>query len=218
MNSASFNGSFAIHTVAPSVSQQVRHTGGSLRLIAKGRRADSGPCSDLDKLVIAPPPRKVPMPHPPAITPRPFHEADTAFFTGKASDERVTRFIGDGQPWDEQTIQERIRAALQEDPLDSIGASRWFLAVEANEPVGIVVSSRKDAGVEVGYWVSPDHWGRGISGAMPDAALASIPDIYLTRELFARVDPANAVSTKLLTRRGFQLDTHHEGLDHYILV
>jgi ribosomal-protein-alanine N-acetyltransferase len=158
------------------------------------------------------------MPRPPSITLRPFHEADTAFFTGMASDERVTRYIGDGQPWDEQTIQERIRAALQEDPLDQVGASRWFLATEANAPVGIVVSSRKDAGVEVGYWVSPDHWGRGIAGAMLDATLASIPDTYGSRNLLARVDPANAVSAKLLTRRGFQLDTHVEGLDHYTLV
>ena len=158
------------------------------------------------------------MPRPPSITLRPFQEADTAFFTGMASDERVTRYIGDGQPWDEQTIQERIRAALQGDPLDQVGASRWFLATEAHAPVGIVVSSRKDAGIEVGYWVSPDHWGRGIAGAMLDAALASIPDIYGSRNLLARVDPANAASAKLLTRRGFQLDTHHEGLDHYTLV
>jgi ribosomal-protein-alanine N-acetyltransferase len=158
------------------------------------------------------------MPRPPSITLRPFHEADTTFFTGMASDERVTRFIGDGQPWDEQTIHDRIRAALQEDPLDQVGASRWFLATEANAPVGIVVSSCKDAGVEVGYWVSPDHWGRGIAGAMLDATLASIPDTYGSRNLLARVDPANAVSAKLLTRRGFQLDTHVEGLDHYTLV
>lgn len=157
------------------------------------------------------------MPRPPSIALQPFHEADTDFFAGMASDERVIRFIGDGQPWDQKTIQDRVRAALQKIPLDIVGASRWFLATEAGQPVGLVVSTRKDAGVEIGYWVSPEHWGRGIAGAMVDGALATIPDVYETREIFARVDPANTISAKLLTRRGFQLDTHHDGLDHYTL-
>lgn len=61
------------------------------------------------------------MSRPPAIKLQPFHEADTAFFAGMASDERVTRFVGDGQPWTEQTITERVRAALEQDPLDSVG-------------------------------------------------------------------------------------------------
>lgn len=38
------------------------------------------------------------MPIPASINLRPFHEADTEFFAGMAADERVTRFIGDGQP------------------------------------------------------------------------------------------------------------------------
>jgi ribosomal-protein-alanine N-acetyltransferase len=158
------------------------------------------------------------MPRPPSIDLRPFHASDTTFFAGMASDERVTRFIGDGQPWDEQTIQDRVNAALRQDPLDIVGAARWYLATEANEPVGIVVSSRKDEGIEIGYWVSPAHWGRGIAGAMVDGALATIPEVYGTRQLVARVDPANAASAKLLTRRGFQHGTNHDGLDHYTLA
>lgn len=158
------------------------------------------------------------MPIPPSINLRPFHEADTEFFAGMAADERVTRFIGDGQHWDQETIQVRIRAALQQDPLDAEGSSRWFLAAEATEPVGIVVSTRKDEGIEIGYWVSPDHWGRGIAGAMVNSALVTIPEVYGTQELIARVDPANAASAKLLTRNGFKLESHHEGLDHYTLA
>lgn len=158
------------------------------------------------------------MPRPLSIELRPFHASDTAFFAGMASDERVTRFIGDGQPWEQQTIQARVSAALRQDPLDIVGATRWYLATEANESVGIVVSSRKDDGVEVGYWVSPEHWGRGIAGAMVDGALATIPEVYGTRQLVARVDPANAASAKLLTRRGFQLRSNHDGLDLYCLA
>lgn len=158
------------------------------------------------------------MPHPPTITLQPFQMADATFFASMASDERVTRFIGDGRPWDQQTIADRVRAALRLDPLDLAGASRWFLAAETGEPVGIVVSTRKDEGIEIGYWVAADHWGRGIAGAMVDCALTTIPDVYETRELFARVDPENTVSARLLTRRGFQLEFNNGGLDHYKLV
>ena len=158
------------------------------------------------------------MQQPPPITLQPFQESDAAFFAGMASDERVTRFVGDGRPWDRQTINDRVRAALAEDALDLAGASRWFLAMEADEPVGIVVSTRKDEGIEIGYWVSPELWGRGIAGAMLDGALTTIPEVYKSRELFARVDPANTVSAKLLTRRGFQLEANQCGLDLYTLV
>ncbi|WP_343317353.1 GNAT family N-acetyltransferase [Arthrobacter sp. TMP15] len=158
------------------------------------------------------------MPRPLSIELRPFHASDTAFFAGMASDERVTRFIGDGQPWEQQTIQDRVSAALRQDLLDIVGATRWYLATEANESVGIVVSSRKDDGVEVGYWVSPENWGRGIAGAMVDGALASIPKDYGTSQLIARVDQANAASAKLLTRRGFQLSSNHDGLNLYTLA
>ncbi|MFL4475581.1 GNAT family N-acetyltransferase [Paeniglutamicibacter sp. MACA_103] len=158
------------------------------------------------------------MPQLPSVTLQPFQESDAAFFAGMASDERVTRFIGDGRPWDRQTIEDRVRAALAEEALDLAGSSRWFLATETGNRVGIVVSTRKDDGIEIGYWVSPEHWGRGIAGSMLDGALTTIPEVYDSRELFARVDPANTVSAKLLTRRGFQHEAGECGLDRYTLV
>lgn len=154
----------------------------------------------------------------PAIFLQPFHETDAAFFARLASDERVTRFVGDGTPWDRQYTEGRINAALKHEPPGIVGASRWLLAMESTEPVGIVVSMHREEGIEIGYWVSPDHWGRGVAGAMVDAALVVIPDLYGTRELLARVHPDNAVSARLLTRRGFQFDGNHGGLDHYRLT
>lgn len=43
---------------------------------------------------------------------------------------------------------------------------------------------------------------------MVDLALTTVLDVYQTKQIFARVDPSNTVSAKLLTRRGF---------DHYTL-
>ena len=158
------------------------------------------------------------MPAQPSITLRPFHEVDTAFFTGLATDERVTRFVGDGRPWAPQAIQDRLRAALQQQPVEQGGAVRWFIAEAGGKAVGLVVTTRCDAGVEIGYWVSPQHWGRGVAGAMLDLAVATVPDVYGPVRLIARVDPANTASTRLLTRRGFEPEASQDGLDHYVLA
>lgn len=151
----------------------------------------------------------------PAIVLRPFRRPDAPFFAALASDPRVTRFVGDGRPWDAQYTAGRIDEALRDIPVDRVGSCRWFVADQDGDPAGIVVSMHRDAGIEIGYWVGPGHWGHGIGGAMVDAALLLVPDVYGTGELFARVDPANAASARLLTGRGFQFDGHHDGVDHY---
>ena len=152
---------------------------------------------------------------PPSVALRPFRSSDAAFIIELASDERVTRYVGDGRPWDRPYTEGRIQAALRDGPLDQDGATRWFLAVVAGDPVGLLVAMRRTGGVEIGYWVSPGHWGRGIAGAMVDAAVATVPALYGTDALTARVHPDNAVSARLLTRRGFRPAGHHEGVDHY---
>ena len=154
---------------------------------------------------------------PRSITLRPFQNADSEFFASLASDERVTRFIGFGQAWDQQTISACVHESLQHEPLDAVGASRWFLAVEAIEAVGVVFSTRQETRVEIGYWVSPDQWGRGVGGAMLDSALIAIPKIYGITKFSACVAPANTVSATLLTRRGFELQNLDAQLAHYVL-
>lgn len=153
----------------------------------------------------------------PSIILRPFRGTDASFFTELASDPRVTRFVGDGQPWAAQYTAGRIDEALSDVPVDLVGSCRWFVADQDGDPVGIVVSMHRDPGIEIGYWVRPGRWGQGIGGAMVDAALLLVPDVYGTGEVFARVDPANAASARLLSGRGFQFDGHHDGVDHYRL-
>lgn len=154
---------------------------------------------------------------PTTVNLRPFQEEDVDFFASMAFDERVTRFVGDGQPWSADTVQTRVRDALQQTPLEQTGASRWFLALEESEAVGIVVSSRRERGVEIGYWVSPEHWGRGVAGAILDHALSIVPEVFGARTLLARVSPSNAASVRLLSRRGFRLESTEDNLHHYRL-
>jgi ribosomal-protein-alanine N-acetyltransferase len=83
-------------------------------------------------------------------------------------------------------------------------------------PAGLVVSTRKEDGVGIGYWVSPKHWGKGVAGAMVDEAITAIPELFDVNTLIARMDPDNVASARLLSRRGFTPCASKESLDRYI--
>lgn len=156
------------------------------------------------------------MAHPPTITLCPFTAYDEYFVTELARDERVTRLVGDGQPWDKDMIAARMRIALEQTPVDTVGAVRWFLSLAGPEPVGVLVSTRRESGVEIGYGVSSGHWGRGIAGAMVEQAVDVIPELFGCGRLLAQVSPTNPVSARVLTRRGFRLACTADGLDQYL--
>ncbi len=137
------------------------------------------------------------------ISLRCFSACDQAFFASLASDERVVRFVGDGMSWPTGRIEERVRLALRDVPASEAGAVRWFIAEADGESVGLFVSSRRQGAVEIGYWVAPDFWGRGIAGAMLDAGLEAVVRVYGPVAVVALIDPANTASVKLVERRGF---------------
>jgi RimJ/RimL family protein N-acetyltransferase len=152
----------------------------------------------------------------PEVTLRPFQAVDLDFFATLARDERVTRFVGDGQPWSADQISERAMVALRHGATGELGAVRWFIAEEDGRPVGLFVSTRRQAAVEIGYWVAPEQWGRGLAGALIDRGLDVLPSLYGTAEFSARVSPDNTASARALTRRHFLLQGHIDGLDVYL--
>lgn len=151
----------------------------------------------------------------PPLRLKPFAATDVPFFANMATDPRVTKYVGDGSIWDQATIAEKTTNALRDAPLHEEGAARWFVALHEDQPVGIFVSTRREPGVEIGYWVPPEHWGQGIAGAMVDAGLGTIPALYDSDNVVARVDPDNAASARVLTRRGFRATGCENGLDRY---
>jgi len=153
----------------------------------------------------------------PSLEVRLFRTADAEFFATLASDERVVRFIGFGQPWNQQDIDSCVEAALQNQDLNQIGTSRWFVATMAKQPVGLIFSTRQESSIEIGYWVSPAHWGHGIGGEMLNRAMAMVPGLFGATTLSAGVAPGNTVSATLLANRGFVLKDGTDELDQYLL-
>lgn len=90
------------------------------------------------------------------------------------------------------------------------------MAEDLAGPARILVSSRYEQSVKIGYWVAPARWGQEIAGAMVDQALEVITHLYDTNCLLARVAPDNAVSARVLTRRGLRYQSIEDGLELYV--
>ncbi len=147
---------------------------------------------------------------------RPFSHQDSPFFTQLATDRRVVQHIGNGKPWTPKEISKRTKASLAEIPLTKEGSARWFVAEISEESVGLLACTRRATGVEIGYWVSPEHWGRGIAGTLVDQAQTDIPVLFQTSTLIAHVSPDNEASARVLIRRGFEREAQDKDLARYV--
>ncbi len=152
---------------------------------------------------------------------RPFTAADAGLLAAWAADPRITRFVGDGRPWDAARVEQRVTEALAGRPLDEPGAARWFVVEEpgAAAPCALAVATRRSDGLEIGYWVAVEHWGRGVGRATARLLLDRLfPDgPPATETVFARVDPDNHASVAVLVGVGMRRVGAADGTDRYEL-
>ncbi len=70
------------------------------------------------------------------------------------------------------------------------------------EMVGYVCCFRRDGRASVGYWVSREHWGKGIASRALELLLLEVA----TRPLYAHVATSNGASLRVLQKRGFVVE------------
>jgi RimJ/RimL family protein N-acetyltransferase len=68
--------------------------------------------------------------------------------------------------------------------------------------VGYALCFRRDGQAHVGYWVSREHWGKGIASQALKLLLLAVP----TRPLHAHVATSNAASLRVLQKCGFVVE------------
>jgi len=74
--------------------------------------------------------------------------------------------------------------------------------------IGLNVRQPEDRGAELGYVISPDHWGRGYAIEITRALVAfGFLEVGLHR-VSARVDPENAGSIRVLEKLGMRCEGH----------
>jgi [ribosomal protein S5]-alanine N-acetyltransferase len=91
------------------------------------------------------------------------------------------------------------------------GNGAWFLIrdPDTGEPVGAIGYNGADPRhkcAELGYWLYPEYWGKGIMGETLPQALALIYRTTDLHRLLAVVEEPNTRSARLLERAGFRYE------------
>ena len=118
-----------------------------------------------------------------------------------------------------QTLQQR-RALIQTWTTEWADGGDVLLGIWRNNlVVGSAGLHRRlgPDGLEIGYWVDPAAWGRGVAGALVARAVLLLREVHGPEPLIARVDPANVASAKVLLRGGFRRTGTSDGMDVYRL-
>jgi RimJ/RimL family protein N-acetyltransferase len=68
--------------------------------------------------------------------------------------------------------------------------------------VGTVSCFQLDGQANVGYWISREHWGKGVASRALELLLLEVP----TRPLYAHVATSNAASLRVLQKCGFVVE------------
>ena len=115
-----------------------------------------------------------------------------------ATDPRMTRYVGDGKPWSPEYVTERHEQALRHWEEHGFGL---HAVVEDGVVIGIAQMLEGGLGeIEIGYWVDPGHWGRGvatkIAEQLRDKALA------IADRVVAGHQAENTASGRVLEKAG----------------
>ena len=140
---------------------------------------------------------------------------DLALARAVFGDPRVTRLVGG--PFDEARVRARLASeiACQRDH----GFQYWPIFLHDATHVGCCgLKPRAPAVHELGFYLRPEHDGRGYATEAARSVIAYARDVLAASALFAGHHPANAGSRRVLEKLGFRF-THHErypptGLDH----
>jgi len=133
-------------------------------------------------------------------------------FARLASDERVMRYVGNGRPWSREQARQRHQACLRHWEDHQFGwraildrHSSRFVGLAALSYLGALVPGIEESAIEIGWWLDPGAWGRGIAteaaAAIRDEAFGSL---HATR-IVARIQPRNQASAHVAARLGMRL-------------
>lgn len=136
---------------------------------------------------------------------RRWRAGDEAALACAANDERILRWMSDTWP---ATYREADATWWVHE--GSLHGSNWALCRQ-DVPMGGVGALQQPGfqrcNVEVGWWLSPAHWGRGI---VPTAAAWLVEHAFLNAEVtrvFAPIHAGNMASMRVAEKIGMQLES-----------
>jgi PhzF family phenazine biosynthesis protein len=115
-----------------------------------------------------------------------------------ASDPRMTAYVGNGMPWTPDYVAERHEQALRHWEDHGFGL---HVVVEDGVVIGLAQMLDGDLGeIEIGYWIDPAHWGRGVASRV--AAELRDKALAISDRVVAGTDARNHASGRVLEKAG----------------
>ncbi|MGQ3412477.1 GNAT family N-acetyltransferase [Natrinema sp. LN54] len=143
------------------------------------------------------------------VTLRPIEEDDLEFLQTQINDSRIWRAIGQSRPVNGEQEREFFENVICGD--DTVN----FLITADSTPIGTIGlhsiewETRK---AEIGYWIAPDHHGRGYGTEATERVVRYAFDQLGLHRIAARVFEFNEPSKRLLEKAGFtQEGVHRDG-------
>ncbi|SDC06386.1 Protein N-acetyltransferase, RimJ/RimL family [Terribacillus halophilus] len=148
---------------------------------------------------------------------RPYMTEDLPFLESLVSDPRVVRYIGNGKPRTKEGARLFFNWNLSHQPL----GLQVLIEKETGKPIGHagLVPQEVDGvmELEIGYWIAPNHWGKGFATEAA-AAFKDIASTLGSKRVIALIYPDNTASCKVAEKLGMQVWKTIERHNKQVLV
>jgi RimJ/RimL family protein N-acetyltransferase len=141
--------------------------------------------------------------------------ADWKRFKPLATDPRVLKYIGTGEPWSDEKIQEFVRRGIE-----AAHSRGWLLWPVIHRADGVLIGfCGFGAGflphVEIGWRLLPDYWGRGLATEAAQAVLGYGFGRFGFDRVISVAQPANRPSIRVMEKigMGFERSFIHQGIE-----
>lgn len=140
---------------------------------------------------------------------------DWQAFQKIATDPLVVRYLGTGEPWPDSRVQEFV--ARQRENWERHRICLWkLLPKEGDALLGICGLQHlpESSDVEIGWWLAPAHWGKGLATEAARHALAYGFEVVHLDRIVAIAQSANRDSLRVMERIGmrFEREALHKGI------
>lgn len=132
---------------------------------------------------------------------------DAAAITEIVNDPRVYETIARVPP--RQTVEQTGQWILNSERGNDLGTDHAFIVFEDGELIGAVSAHRQAADMpfEIGYWVAPEAWGKGVATEVAKELIAWLESRGQADELVSGYFVDNPASGRVLVKLGFE-ETH----------
>lgn len=148
-----------------------------------------------------------------------WQQEDWQAFRYIASNPEVMRFIGDGQIWDDERIQQWVRRQI--DNRAELGFAFWKLV---DKTTGRLIGHcgmqylANTGDIEIGWWLAQDCWGRGLATEAARRVLRYGFDTFHFKRIIAIGHPENTASINIMMKLGMKFEKFTDGKELGLIV